>query len=80
MGNRRSAQRVSMGKPEGRRPPGRPRRRWEDNVKSDLREVGWEAWTGSIWLTIVTARSYDCGNEPSDSIKYGEFLDYVKIC
>jgi hypothetical protein len=31
-----------MGKPEGRRPLGRPRRRWEDNIKMDLREVGWE--------------------------------------
>ena len=32
-----------MGKPEGRRPLGRPRHRWEDNIKIDLREVGWEA-------------------------------------
>jgi hypothetical protein len=30
-----------VGKPEGRRPLGRPRRRWEDNIKMDLREVGW---------------------------------------
>ena len=30
-----------MGKPEGKRPFGRPRRRWEDNIKSDLQEVGW---------------------------------------
>jgi hypothetical protein len=28
-------------KPEGKRPPGRPRRRWEDNIKMDLQEVGW---------------------------------------
>jgi hypothetical protein len=44
------------GKPEGRRPLGRPRRRWEDNIKIDLREVewGWWAWTGSIWLRIGT--------------------------
>jgi hypothetical protein len=36
-----------VGKPEGRRPLGRPRRRWENNIKMDLREVGWEAidWT-----------------------------------
>ena len=32
---------VLVGKPEGRRPFGRPRRRWEDNIKMDLREVGW---------------------------------------
>jgi hypothetical protein len=43
-----------MGKPEGRRPFGRPRRRWEDNIKMDLREVRWEARTGSIWFRIGT--------------------------
>jgi hypothetical protein len=41
-------------KPEGRRPLGRPRRGWEDNIKIYLREVGWGAWTGSIWLRIET--------------------------
>jgi hypothetical protein len=46
--------RALVGKPEGRRPLGRPRRRWEDNIKMDLREVGWRAWTGSIWLRIRT--------------------------
>jgi hypothetical protein len=54
MGERRGAYRALMGKPEGRRPLGRPRRRWEDNIKMDLLEVGWGAWTGSIWLRIVT--------------------------
>ena len=39
MGERRSAQRVLVGKSEGRRPLDRPRRRWEDNTKMDLREV-----------------------------------------
>jgi hypothetical protein len=43
-----------MGKPEGRKPLGRPRRRWEDNIKTDLSEVEWGAWTGSIWLRIGT--------------------------
>jgi hypothetical protein len=41
MGERRCAYRVLVGKPEGRRPLGRPRRRWEDNIKIDLRELGW---------------------------------------
>jgi hypothetical protein len=54
MGERRGAYRALVGKPEGRRPLGRPRRRWEDNNKMDLREVGWVAWTGSIWLRIGT--------------------------
>jgi hypothetical protein len=54
MGERRGAYRALVGKPEGRRPLGKPRRRWEDNIKLDLREVGWGAWTGSIWLRIGT--------------------------
>jgi hypothetical protein len=41
MGQRRGAYRDLVGKPEGRRPLGEPRRRWEDNIKMDLREVGW---------------------------------------
>jgi hypothetical protein len=55
MGERRGAYRALVGKPEGRRLLGRPRRRWEDDIKMDLREVGWGgAWTGSIWLRIGT--------------------------
>jgi hypothetical protein len=41
MGKSRGAYRVSVGKPEGRRPLERPRRRWENNIKMDLREVEW---------------------------------------
>jgi len=40
MGERRDVYRVLVGKPEGKRPLGRPTRRWEDNIKIDLREVG----------------------------------------
>ena len=40
MGEGRDVYRVLMGKPEGKRPLGRPRRRWEDNIKTDLQEVG----------------------------------------
>jgi hypothetical protein len=40
MGERRGVYRVLVGKPEGKRPVGRPRRRWEDNIKMDLQEVG----------------------------------------
>ena len=36
----RGVYKVSVGKPEGKRPSGRPRRRWEDNIKMELREVG----------------------------------------
>jgi hypothetical protein len=54
MGEGRGAYRVLVGRPEGRRPLGRPRRRWEDNIKMDLQEVGWVAWSGLIWLRIGT--------------------------
>jgi hypothetical protein len=46
---------VLVGKPEGKRPFGRPRRRWEDNIKMGLREVGCGGiWTGSNRLRIGT--------------------------
>jgi hypothetical protein len=51
-GKRRGAYRVLVGKPDGKRSLGRRRRKWEDNVKIDLQEVGWRAWTGLIWLWI----------------------------
>jgi hypothetical protein len=54
MGEERGAYRILVGRLEGRRPFGRPRRRWENNIKIDLQEVGWEAWTGLIWLRIGT--------------------------
>jgi hypothetical protein len=56
MGEKRNACRILVGKPEGRRSLGRPRRRWVDNIKMDLREIGWDGvvWTGLIWLRIGT--------------------------
>jgi hypothetical protein len=42
-----------VGKPEGRRTLGRPRRRWEDNTKMDLREVG---WGGMDWINLAQDR------------------------
>jgi len=64
-----------VGKPERKRQLGRPRRRWEDNIKMDLQQVGWMAWTGLIWLRIGTGGGHcKVGNEPSDSIKCGELL------
>jgi hypothetical protein len=48
MGEKRNAYRLLVGKPEGRRPLGRPRRRWLDNIRMDLIEVGWGNvdWSG----------------------------------
>jgi hypothetical protein len=42
MGEKRNAYSVLVGKPEGKRPLGRPRCRWVDNIKLDLREIGWD--------------------------------------
>jgi len=50
MGKRRGVNRVLVGKPEGKRPLGRPRRRWEDNIKMDLQEVGCE---GMEWIEMT---------------------------
>jgi hypothetical protein len=41
MGEKKNAYRILVGKPEGKRPLGKPRRRWVDNIKMDLREIGW---------------------------------------
>jgi hypothetical protein len=53
MGEGRNVYRVLFGKPERRRPLGRPRRRW-DGIKMDLEEIGWGVWSGFIWLSIGT--------------------------
>jgi hypothetical protein len=50
MGEKRNAYRILVGKPEGRRPLGRPRRRWVDNIKMDLRETG---WYGVEWIDMA---------------------------
>jgi hypothetical protein len=42
MGEKMNAYRILVGKPEGKRPLRRPRRRWVDNIKMDLREIGWD--------------------------------------
>jgi hypothetical protein len=54
MEERRGEYRVLVGKPERKRPLGRPRLRKEYNIKMDLQEVGWGTWTGFIWLRIGT--------------------------
>jgi hypothetical protein len=54
MGEGRNVYRVLVGKPEGKRPLGRPRRRWEDGIKMDLMEIGWGVLSGFIWLRILT--------------------------
>jgi hypothetical protein len=50
LGEKRNAYRILVGKPEGKRPLGRPRRRWEDNIRIDLREIG---WGGLDWIDLA---------------------------
>jgi hypothetical protein len=52
MGEERGAYRILVGRPEGRRPLGRPRHRWEDNIKMDLQDVGW----GMDWIELAQDR------------------------
>ena len=74
MGQSRVVYRVLMGKPERKRPLGRPRRRWEDNIKMDLQEVGYGvmdwielAQVREMWRVLVNAVinlrvTYNAGN------------------
>ena len=62
VGEERGVYRVLLGKPEGRRPPARPRRRWVENIRTDLEEVGcgYMDWIGlaqdrDSWRTLVSA-------------------------
>jgi hypothetical protein len=48
-GEKRNSYRIFVAKPEGKRPLGRPRRRWVDNIKMDLREIGWD---GMDWIDL----------------------------
>jgi len=54
MGEGRGVHRVLVGKPEGKKPLGRPRRRWENNIKTDLQEVRGVVGTKWSWLRIGT--------------------------
>jgi hypothetical protein len=62
MGDKRNAYRLLVGKPEGKRPLGRPTRRWVDNIRMDLGEVGWDYvdWIGlakdrNRWRALVNS-------------------------
>jgi hypothetical protein len=53
LGEKRNGYRILVGKPERKRPLGRPRRRWEDNISMDLSEIG---WGGVDWIDLVQDR------------------------
>jgi hypothetical protein len=52
-GEKRNAYRILVGNPEGKRPLGKPRRRWVDNIKIGLREIG---WNGVDWIDLTQER------------------------
>jgi len=66
-----------LGKPEGKRPLGRPRSRWVENIRLYLQEVGcgYMDWVGLAQDKRQVADSCECGNELSGFVKCGEFLD-----
>ena len=65
---------MLVGKPEGKRPLGRPRRRWEDNIKMDLQEVGGGR---EDWMELAGTCGY--GEGLSGSINAGNFLTSCKV-
>jgi hypothetical protein len=76
MGNMRNSYEILIGKPEGKRPLGRPRHRWEDNQRMDLGEIEWESMDGS--LALDRGHWWCCcehGYDLSCSIKGREFPD-----
>jgi hypothetical protein len=54
MGEKRNANRLLARKPGGNKPRIRPRRRWVDNIKIDVGEIGWGVLAGLVWLRIET--------------------------
>jgi hypothetical protein len=75
MGEGRVVYRILVGKPEGKRPLGRPRHRWKDNIEMDLQTVGCGGMDRiELAQDRQVAGTCECGNEPLGSIKCREFL------
>jgi hypothetical protein len=82
MGDRRGVYRILVGRPEGKSQSGRPRRRWEDNIKIDHKVVGLRSMD---WIHLAQDRDrwQALVNAVMDfraSIKCGEFLDQLRNC
>jgi hypothetical protein len=78
IGENRNAYRILVGKPGSKRPLGRPRHRWADNIEMDLREIGWD---GMYWIDLAQDRdqwrTHEHGEEPLGSITCGEVLEWL---
>jgi hypothetical protein len=85
MGEGRGAYRVLVGRPEGKRPLGRPRRRWEDNIKMDFREMGLD---GANWIRLVQDWVQSCSHLETQSLHCDQgfdslgsiFCDVIRYC
>jgi hypothetical protein len=75
MGLKRNAYRILVGKPEGKRPLGRPRRRWEDNIRMDHREIG---WGDTDWIDLAQDRDQWRAPVNTGSIKCWEILEWLR--
>ncbi|KAJ4432216.1 hypothetical protein ANN_20832 [Periplaneta americana] len=78
MGESRNAYRVLVGRPEGKRPLGRPRRRWEDNIKMDLREVGYDDrdWINLAFVTVSLRRADHTTKEARNVSSVGPYSSH----
>jgi hypothetical protein len=73
---RRGIYRVLVGKRERKRPLGKRRRRLDDSIKIDLREIGWVVWTGFIWQDSDQCKDLvNKVNEPSGFIEFSQILE-----
>lgn len=76
IGDKRNAYRILVGKPEGKRSLGRPRREWANNIKIDLREIRWD---GMDWMDLDQDRDQwrarEHVDEPSGCTKCWEVLE-----
>jgi hypothetical protein len=79
MGVKRNAYRILLGKPEGKRPLGRSRRRWVGNIRMDLGEVGWDDvdWIDDPGYGPLEG-SCEHGNQPSGSMKCWAVLEWLR--
>jgi hypothetical protein len=74
-GKKRNAYNILVGKSEGNTALGRPRRKWEDNIKRDLREILWGSMDWTELRIGTSGGSCEHGNEPSVSIKCWEIVE-----
>jgi hypothetical protein len=79
MGEKRNAYRLLVGKPEGKNPLGRQRRRWVDNIKIYFLEIGWGGvdWIGQAQDRDKCKSSCECGYEPSGSVNCWETIKWL---